>query len=337
MLPNLKKIVKKYLAHLPRHDYPTLNTFLFVSCWLNFTMDAGISSMRDLLSQLNLQGIKLDISTFSKASKTRSTEVFTKIFNSLNRAIKSQKNSQKLCLFPLDSTTITLTSKLLWQQEYHQVKLFSGINSLTSGIEGISLHFGQGHDSKYGEETIRAIPENGVGIMDRGFASHKRIEKLKQEKERFFVLRLKNNSQLKMEENGNCRVGKGEKEVEVRIVAFCDIENQSEYRLATNLPAEGETGISNEEIGEIYRQRWQIELLWKFLKMHLKLDRIITKNINGITIQIYASLIAYLLLQLIEIPPEFGQKNLEKLRYLWAFMKEEKSFVHWFGRLAFLS
>lgn len=41
----------------------------------------------------------------------------------------------------------------------------------------------------------------------------------------------------------------------------CDLEKEEEFRLATNLPAEE---ITNEEIGEIYRQRWQIELLWKF-------------------------------------------------------------------------
>ena len=40
--------------------------------------------------------------------------------------------------------------------------------------------------------------------------------------------------------------------------------------------------VSNEEIVEIYVQRWQIELLQKFLKMHLKLDRLMTKNENGI-------------------------------------------------------
>ncbi|MDY6785917.1 MAG: transposase, partial [Cyanobacteriota bacterium] len=39
----------------------------------------------------------------------------------------------------------------------------------------------------------------------------------------------------------------------------------------TNLPDEGEKGISNSEIGDFYRLRWQIELFWKFLKMHLKL------------------------------------------------------------------
>jgi hypothetical protein len=59
----------------------------------------------------------------------------------------------------------------LWSQGYHQVKLFSGLNLLTAEPEGIFIHFGQGHDSKYGDNTIDATPENGVGIMDRGFSS----------------------------------------------------------------------------------------------------------------------------------------------------------------------
>ena len=42
--------------------------------------------------------------------------------------------------------------------------------------------------------------------------------------------------------------------------------------------------MSNEEIGEAYRQRWAIEVLWTFLKTHLKLDKTMSKNLNGITI-----------------------------------------------------
>ncbi|EAM49661.1 hypothetical protein CwatDRAFT_1958 [Crocosphaera watsonii WH 8501] len=103
--------------------------------------------------------------------------------------------------------------------------------------------------------------------------------------------------------------------------------------MATNLPFDGEEGVSNEEIAEIYVQRWQIELLWKFLKMHLKLDRLMTKNEKGIRIQIYSCLIAYLILQLIEIPQEFGEKILDKLRYLQAYMCQEISYVHWFRKL----
>ncbi len=80
---------------------------------------------------------------------------------------------------------------------------------------------------------------------------------------------------------------------------------------------------------EIYRCRWGIELLWKFLKMHLKLDHLITKNINGIAIQIYASLIGYLILQLVDVPQIWGDLLLDKLRYLQACMCQEISYVHW--------
>lgn len=215
-------------------------------------------------------------------------------------SISQHKNN--LALFPLDSTIVTLTSKLLWNQGYHQVKLFSGLNLLTAEPEGILIHFGQGHDSKYGDNTIDATPENGVSIMDRGFSSQGRLKELLAKTNRYFVLRIKNNIKLEMLENDKFFIGVGENKVEARVVNFCDIEEKHEFRFVTNLPAEGESGISNEEISAFYRCRWQIELFWKFLKMHLKLDRLITKNVNGIQIQIYTCLIAYVLLQLVKIP-----------------------------------
>jgi putative transposase len=336
MISNFPKIVKKHLGHLPQDDYPVLNTFLFVSTWLNFALDQSETSMRSLFKRLNIRGIDVDISTFSKASKTRNPQPFHQLFEQLRKELKRHQkiDFQKLALFPLDSTIVTLTSKLLWSQGYHQVKLFSGIDLLTAEPGGISIHFGQGHDSKYGNITIDATPANGVSIMDRGFASLERIKELFQKQGRYFVLRIKNNVKLEMLENGKFLIGTGKKQVEGRVITFCNLEEGTEFRLVTNLPEE-ERGISNEEIGEFYRLRWQIELFWKFLKMHLKLDRLITKNTNGIEIQIYACLIAYLLLQLVTIPKEFGTKLLDKLRYLQAFMCENISYVHWLRKLVF--
>jgi putative transposase len=109
-----------------------------------------------------------------------------------------------------------------------------------------------------------------------------------------------------------------------RVVWFCDLESRSEFRLATNLGQ-----LTNEEIGEIYRNRWQIEILWKFLKMHLKLDRLISKNVNGVTMQIYMVLIAYLILELMEIPAFYGYRLLDKFRYLQLELSRRCSIVHW--------
>jgi putative transposase len=339
MISNFPTLVKRLLVNLPKDDYPVLDTFKFVSCWMSFVMDRSQSSMRDLFKRLNIRGIDMDISTFSKASKNRDPIAFYNLFIKSRKELKKKRgiNSKDLVLFPIDSTIISLTSKLLWKEGYHQVKLFSGINLLTAEPGGISIHFGQGHDSKYGEETIAATPENGVNIMDRGFCKLERIKDLIQDKERYFVMRIKNDMSLQMLENGKFLVGTGAKKVECRIVNYCDLEERTEFRLATNLPETGEFGVSNEEIGDFYRKRWQIELLWKFLKMHLKLDKLITKNTNGIEIQIYCCLIAYVILQLVEISKEFGDKTLDKLRYLQAFMCENISYVHWFRKMVFES
>ena len=134
------------LKNLPKNDYPVLNTFLFASCWIGFGMDKSLVSMRDLITRVNSRGKQLDLSTFSKASKSRNPELFEEILNQGLKKLKNQKGLVKdKIYFPLDSTIITLTSKLLWREKYHQVKLFAGVNSFSSEIDGVKIHFGQGH------------------------------------------------------------------------------------------------------------------------------------------------------------------------------------------------
>ena len=145
----------------------------------------------------------------------------------LNKRLKRlsiKKGVEKArALFPIDLTVITLTSKLLWQENWHQVKLFCGLNSITSEVGEIVIYFGQGHDSKEGRKTIESIPTNAVGVMDRGFTALKRIKGLLGNKEKHFVLRMKNNITLEMLDNGKCKVGAGKEAVEVRVVMFCDL------------------------------------------------------------------------------------------------------------------
>lgn len=290
--------------------------------------------MRSVFRRLNVRDIDVHISTFSKASKVRDPAVFYKLFLRLREELgKQSEASRELKMFPLDSTIVTLTSKLLWCQGFHQVKLFSGLNLTTGEPGGVLIHFGQGHDSKYGDETIDATPEKGVSVMDRGFCKLDRIKALMSEKERYFLLRINNNVKLQMLPDGQFLIGTGKEQVKARVVNFCDIETGVEFRLVTNLAELNEMKISNEELGDFYRLRWKIELFWKFLKMHLKLDKLITKNPNGIQIQIYACLVGYVLLKLVTIPKKFGSKMLDRLRYMQAFMCENISYVHWFKRI----
>ena len=112
-------------------------------------MTKVLDTMRSLFSRLNSRDISLDISTFSKRRKHRELDVFVKIFERLQGELKRQLISKdRMSLFPLDSTIVTLTSKLLWQQEYHQVKLLAGTDNKREIIDGVHIHFGQGHDSQ---------------------------------------------------------------------------------------------------------------------------------------------------------------------------------------------
>jgi putative transposase len=317
------------MATLPKNDYPVLNTRLFVECWLGYALDKSLTSMRDLFKRLNNTGIEVHISTFSKANSHRSQQVFHQIYQYLFRLAQRKNLHDKYAICPIDSTTISLTSKLLWGLGYHQVKLFSSLNLQTGATEENLIIFGFNHDYKYGKKMMDALPANGVGVMDRGFAGLRFLQNVVKS-DKYFVLRIGNKYKLEFdEESGLTRVGTGQKQGLYRVIQFCNLENKAEYRLVTNLPRTGEGAISDEEVMEIYRCRWGIELLWKFLKMHLKLDHLITKNVNGIAIQMYTTLIAYLILQLVEIPQIWGSKLLDKLRYLQACMCQETSYVHW--------
>ncbi|OJJ24857.1 hypothetical protein BI308_14145 [Roseofilum reptotaenium AO1-A] len=96
-----------------------------------------------------------------------------------------------------------------------------------------------------------------------------------------------------------------------RVAWFCDLEDRTEYRLATNL-----IEMSNEEISEIYRKHWE-------------LDKLITKNETGVTLPILMVLIADLLLQLMEVHQFYGQSLLDKFRYLPVELSQHCSIIHW--------
>ena len=192
---------------------------------------------------------------------------------------------------------------------------------------------------------INSLSQNAVAVLDRGFASKEFFKKTAKSNKNFVIRISKLYKLEQIEDSEYIKVGRGKDSGLYRVVDFGDIETQSEYRLVTNLPSRGEKSVTNEEISEIYRQRWGIECLWKFLKMHLKLDLLITKNLNGITIQIDSTLIAYLILQLVEIPQAFGNKLLDKLCYLQASMCQEISYstssvskvqqIRWIGYMLF--
>ena len=71
------------------------------------------------------------------------------------------------------------------------------------------------------------------------------------------------------------------------------IDSGKEITLLTN-----DLDASAEEIAALYKQRWQIELFFKWIKQNLKIKHFLGASENAVRIQILTALIAYLLLRL---------------------------------------
>ncbi|MFN3362124.1 MAG: transposase [Pseudanabaenaceae cyanobacterium] len=102
----------------------------------------------------------------------------------MQQRLKRQNYGEFKYLFPLDSTIITLTSKL---------SLCFDINPGNIGNEIIT--FGQTNDQKIGNLVIGTIPEDAFGIMDRGFGSWKLVDEMCQ-RHTLFIVRIRNNMKL---------------------------------------------------------------------------------------------------------------------------------------------
>jgi IS4 transposase len=99
----------------------------------------------------------------------------------------------------------------------------------------------------------------------------------------------------------------GEKKKEehsARRIAYWDSENNRLFEFITN-----NFELTAEKIALIYKKRWQIELLFKQLKQNFPLKYFLGDNENAIEIQIWAAMLANLLLTLVR----------SKVKKSWAF------------------
>lgn len=73
------RIVKGILKELQKNDYPVLNSPLFFECWLSYALDNCLTSML-LFKRLNNTGIRIDMSTFFKASSNQIPKLLQEIY-----------------------------------------------------------------------------------------------------------------------------------------------------------------------------------------------------------------------------------------------------------------
>ena len=81
----------------------------------------------------------------------------------------------------------------------------------------------------------------------------------------------------------------------LRLVKFYDEEQGREFPFLTNA-----FHLTAPEIANLYKNRWQIELFFKWLKQHLKIKKFWGTTENAVRIQISSAIIAYCLVAIVQ-------------------------------------
>jgi len=74
--------------------------------------------------------------------------------------------------------------------------------------------------------------------------------------------------------------------------------------------------ISALQVTELYKNRWQVELFFKWLKQHLKIKRFWGTTENAVRIQIYAAICTYCLVAIIQHDMKLDRSTYEVLQIL---------------------
>ena len=266
-------------------------------------------------------------STLSDANARRSEKFFEGVYRDLYETNKSKLTSDSRRggteewlkrLRIIDSTTISLFSNLIFKGVGRHPKTGRKkggikVHAVIHANEGVpcDVQF----TSAATNDTFMLVPskfsENEIAAMDRAYINYDKFEELT-EQNVVYVTKMKKNLNYellldfmemtpagKMEYREQIVVfSKGETRHIARIITYVDFKKGKLPRLISLLT--NDFDMRPETIVEIYRRRWQIESLFKQIKQNFPLRYFYGESANAIKIQIWVTLIANLLLSLLQ-------------------------------------
>lgn len=272
---------------------------------------------------------KIGCSTLADANKCRSESIFEAIYRDLygsylerlssdSRNGKQPKWMKRLQI--IDSTTITLFSNLLSKgvgrhpksgKKKGGIKVHTVIHANEGVPSDIKFTSAATNDSFMLKPS--SLSKGDIMAIDRAYIDYDKFEQLT-ERGVTYVTNMKKSLKYNIQKdimwqnaNGLMEVKmqhvtftKDKKDVEIiihhaRIITYVDVKKRKLIRLLTN-----DMDSDPNEIIYIYRQRWEIELLFKQMKQNFPLKYFYGERANAIKIQIWVTLLANLLLMVIQ-------------------------------------
>lgn len=272
---------------------------------------------------------KIGRSTLADANKRRSEAIFESIYHdtyatyrhvlsSDSRTGKTPQWMRRLQI--IDSTTITLFSNLIFKgvgRHPKNGKKKGGIkvHTVIHANEGVpsDIRFTSAATNDSFMLKPSSLSKGDIIAMDRAYIDYEKFEQLT-EKQVIYVTKMKKSLKYEILGDTIYQTPEGVMEVRVqevrftkkkqggetivhnaRIITYVDVRKHKLISLLTN-----DMEFDPSEIIEIYRRRWEIELLFKQIKQNFPLRYFYGESANAIKIQIWVTLIANLLLMVMQ-------------------------------------
>ena len=315
-------IVQKYSGNKRTRSFTCWNQLL---CMV-FGQLTNRDSLRDLVVALDAHkaksyhlglGSSVNLPTLARANIRRSYRIYEEfayhLIDYARRVCTCSDFEVKVDgnVYAFDSTTIDLCLSLFWWAEFRRAKGGVKMHTLYDVKTQIPSFIYISTASVNDVNAMDFIPyERGsYYIFDRGYNDFERLYRI-QMLEANFVLRAKDNLKFsrmysnKVDKNNGVKcdqVGTFTNQTsynrypeKLRRIKYYDIETNVEFVFLTN-----NFELSAYEIAILYKNRWQVELFFKWIKQHLKVKNFWGYTPNAVKTQLYCAIISYCLVAII--------------------------------------
>jgi len=362
-------IMNQVLHHYSRHDLemavkahhngrkPRRFSFWNQFATMTFSQLASRNSLRDIESTLTSHNSKwyhvggassVKKSTLADANATRNYKVYEELFfkaqSRFQNGFSKHRFKFKNKLFSLDSSTIDLCLSLMPWAKFRQTKGGIKLHTLLDH-DGyipsfISITDAKTHDVKEAKRKF-VFKKGSITAMDRGYVDFTFLRKI-DENGAFFVTRLKSNTRYKVVSRNKILSGKGVTSDQIiqfttykgeksypkvlRRVRYVDEETGQAYEYITN-----HFKLSSVTIAGIYKDRWQVELFFKWIKQHLKIKTFVGTSKNAVMTQIWIAMCTFLLLAYLSFKSKVGNSILNVFRLIQIQLFHRKDLLELIG------
>ena len=334
------------------------------TCWnqllaLMFGQLSNRESLRDLVIALDAHrskcyhlgmGKNVSKSSLARANQDRDYHIFEEYAYYLVNQARETRTTNIFDLsghvYAFDSTTIDLCLSVFWWAKFRRRKGGIKVHTLYDVETQIPAFFHITEASVHDSKVMKEIPyePGSYYIFDRAYNNFKMLYKIHQIGA-YFVIRAKNNLQYRsikwkrrLPRNvlSDLTIGltgfypKQYYPESLRLVRYWDELQQREFVFLTNA-----THISALQVAELYKNRWQVELFFKWLKQHLKIKKFWGTTENAVRIQIYAAICTYCLVAIVQHDMKLERSTYEVLQILSISLTDKTNLRELFSKTKF--